>query len=81
MVPLLRALVSAHSAGGDANADEVNLIVFDHPELVSRLVTGLEFTPLFAYPGMTLDGEPVYPKRGGGVEELEYFGLIHPTFG
>ena len=57
-------------------------MVSDHPDLVSRLMVELGFSQLFAYPGMTLDGKPVYQMSGGdGERGLDYLGLIHPTLG
>jgi len=82
VVPLLQALVAARPQSSTEGDAEVTLMVSDHPNLVSRLMVGLGFSQLFAYPGMTLDEKPVYQMSGGdGERGLDYLGLIHPTLG
>lgn len=82
VVPLLQALVAARPQSLTEGDAEVTLMISDHPDLVARLMGGLGFSQRFAYPGMTLDGKPVYQKSGGdGERGLDYLGLIHPTLG
>ena len=79
---MLQALVAARPQSFTEGDAEVTLMVSDHPDLVSRLMVELGFSQLFAYPGMTLDGKPVYQMSGGdGERGLDYLGLIHPTLG